>query len=436
MNNKWLYLPIETETRELSSKVLIAIEAIKRDYNVVIGNTKVIKFLNILPKGVFLSKDSDGLVYETFKNYRKNGGFISVHDEEGFVQFNDEKYISTRLDFPTLGEIDSYLCWGDHQKNVIDKFKVKYNKDMYTVSTGHPRIDLLTLNKNKENKKFDRILINTKLSACNIKGKDKGNSYIKLLNSHNMIKSEEDLKFFNNYVIYEQKLFDKYVNLIKELSLKFIDKEIMIRPHPGEEENTWIELFKDYKNVIVEKSNSINYWIERSDLIIHTGCTTGIESTILGKYTIAYKPINDDNYDIRLPNDVSHCVEYTLDDLLKNVEKFYGDFKSFIDYHDNKILLENITINDSPSYVKIVDEIDKLSLKKGDLSLYSKILLGIRKSINKNKKWTNTKMKRYDEEKFSIYINELLEKYDIKKQDYSIKELDTNLFLLSKSFRD
>jgi len=404
MKTKWLYLPIETEVRELDAKLLIAIEAVNRGYSVIFGNAKMSKLLNILPKGIFFSKDSDGLLYELFKKYRQSGGKVCVHDEEGFVQFSDNSYITTRLDFKTLEEIDLYLCWGDHQKNVIDKFKSKYNKNLLTVSTGHPRIDLLQLQKSSEDQ-FNRILINTKLSAYNIIDRDKGNNFIKLLKSHHMIKTDEEYDFYENYILYEEKLFKKYIDLVKSLSLEFRDKEIMIRPHPSEDINTWITLFKNYNNVVIEKSNSIHHWIKKSDLIIHTGCTTGIESAILGKYTIAFTPIENDRYKIALPNNTSHCILKDEHQIIENIKNFYNNFKPYIDCSHNNELLKHINIDKQPSYINILNEIDKLDIDQSGFTILGKTILKIRKVINKNKKWKNGKMKHYTKKSFQNYIN-------------------------------
>lgn len=430
MKTKWLYLPIETEVREFDSKLLIGIEAVNRGYSVVFGNPKMNRLLNILPKGIYFSKDSDGLLYELFKRYRRGGGKVCVHDEEGFVQFSDNDYINTRLDFKTIEEIDLYLCWGNHQKYVIDNFKSKYNRNLRTVSTGHPRIDLLRLQKSSE-EQFNRILINTKLSAYNIIDKNKGNNFIKLLQSHNMIKSDEAYNFYKNYISYEEKLFKKYIDLVKSISLEFKDKEIMIRPHPSEEINTWIGIFKNYNNIVIEKSNSVHYWIKKSDLIIHTGCTTGIESTILGKYTIAFTPIEDDKYNIPLPNNISHCILKTEDQIIRDIKKFYSNFKPYTNYNYNNELLKHINIGKYPSYVNILNEIDKIEIDKNELTLMGKTILRMRKIINRNKKWKNRKMKYYTKKSFKNYLDNLIHTNNIHMVDHYIIELDKNLFLLN-----
>jgi len=428
---KWLYLPIETEVREFDAKLLITFEAIKRDYHVVFGNPKMAKQLKYLPRGIFFSKDSDSLAYRLFKDYRKSGGKICVHDEEGFVQFNDEDYIKTRLDFPTLKEVDLYLCWGRHQKKTIDGFKAKYNPRLRTVSTGHPRLDLLRLQE-RHHERFDRILINTKLSAFNLAGKKEGNNFITLLESHHMLKSEDDYAFYRGYIDYEEKLFIHYQKLIEELSRAFPDKEIMIRPHPGEELSTWQEWAAALPNVVVEKSRSVHHWIKSSDLVIHTGCTTGIESALLGKYTVAFTPIDDPKYAIDLPNQVSHVRVATPRKLIEVLHAFYADFRPVVPLPDNQMLHEYIELGEEPAYRRIVDELDRLSVRGAPQSLSSRLYFTIRRFLNRNRKWTNTKMKHYNTETLRAHIEHLLNAYHIAVPPMKIRELDRNLFLIEK----
>jgi len=432
MKTKWLFLPIETEVREWDAKLLIANEAAKHGYSVVFGSRKMIKFLNYFPKGILLYKDSEALVYDIFKRYRDRGGYVAVHDEEGFVQFNDADYIDTRLDFLTLKEIDLYLCWGSHQQNVIDNFKAKYNSNLVTENVGHPRIDLLRSNNSEQNQKLEvhnKILINTKLSAFNIIDKDKGNTFIKLLEAHKMIKSKDDLAFYNGYIEYEKKLFYLYVELIKSIASSMKTKKIMIRPHPSEDARVWIDLLKEYSNVVVEKSNSVHHWISESDLIIHTGCTTGIESVIMGKYTIAYIPFVDDRYKIDLPNQVSHSKAYKNRDVLEYIQTFYNSPKSYINNY-NADLFYYLNIEQKPSYVNIVDKLDSLNSKKDSMRAIGKLFFSLRRYINKKKVYNSRKVKYYNKERFVKYFGELLVQYNIKSNYKNIQELDINLFLI------
>jgi surface carbohydrate biosynthesis protein len=425
---KWLFLPIEIEVRELDAKILIALEAVNRGFNVVIGNPRILKVLKFFPKGIYFSKDSDGLNYENFKNYRKLGGKVCVHDEEGLVHFNDKSYISLRLDFPTLKEIDLYLCWGDHQKSIIDNFKSKYTSSLKTISTGHPRIDLLKKEKVLNYKKTNLILINTKLTGFNIKGKNKGNSLLKVLKAHNMIKDKENEDFFKGYEIYQEKLFYKYVELIKYLSAQFKDKQIILRPHPGEDLENWKNLVKNLSNVIVTNENSISYWIKKSDLIIHTGCTTGLEAVLMNRLTISYQPVDDNKYKIPLPDEVSH-FEIKIKEEVKNIiENFYNDNLKIKD--KTEILNHYLKIDENKfAYEYIVDELEKIAFDSTNLNFINKKII---KFLLNRKKWNSDKMRLYNKTDFLKKVKDLAVKFNLDISNLEIEELAQNLFLLSK----
>jgi len=58
INKKWVYLPIETKSREYKGKLLLACFLAENDFGVIIGDK--LPLLNKLiwfPKGIYLSKE-------------------------------------------------------------------------------------------------------------------------------------------------------------------------------------------------------------------------------------------------------------------------------------------------------------------------------------------------------------------------------------------
>ena len=86
MKKKFLYISIENSNREILPKLLIASEAIKKKFTVILGNRHVLlSILKYLPKGAILEKSSGYQLTKIFeKNY--NLGFkIFALDEEALT---------------------------------------------------------------------------------------------------------------------------------------------------------------------------------------------------------------------------------------------------------------------------------------------------------------------------------------------------------------
>ena len=440
---KFLYLPIESKVREFDAKILIALEAVKNDYVVIIGSKSMMRYMKFLPKGILFYKDSSAPMEQRFKNFKKIGHKIIVHDEEGFVQMNWDDYCKTRINFDTLKYVDKYLCWGNEQFKAIEQAKININKNLSMVKVGHPRIDLL---RNPiRNYNFDKsingkmILINTKLGEYN---HQKGETaWIDIMKNHNMIQSESFLKLKMEQVSYKKSLMEYYINLINSISGKYKDCKIILRPHPVENVDKWKELTRDLSNVIVTNEKPIGYWIHQSDLVIHTGCTTALEAFIMDKPVITFKPIDDKRFEVPLPDSISlkatneeQCVE--LISKLMNNDYDYDTYKK----NGNEILCKNIeSLKGEFAYKKIVEELDKLEVQPVNFSFILQIKIKSLFLIQKIKSYAKKYLKPTP-----LNENQVFHKNDIElsvqnlqkvidMQDYTIiDKLSDNIYMLWK----
>ncbi|WNL27661.1 hypothetical protein QUR76_08645 [Arcobacter cryaerophilus gv. pseudocryaerophilus] len=440
---KFLYLPIESKVREFDAKILIALEALQNDYIVIIGSKSMMRYMKFLPKGILFYKDSSAPMEQRFKNFKKIGHKIIVHDEEGFVQMNWDDYCKTRINFDTLKYVDKYLCWGNEQFKAIEQAKININKNLSMVKVGHPRIDLL---RNPiRNYNFDKsingkmILINTKLGEYN---HQKGETaWIDIMKNHNMIQSESFLKLKMEQVSYKKSLMEYYINLINSISGKYKDCKIILRPHPVENVDKWKELTRDLSNVIVTNEKPIGYWIHQSDLVIHTGCTTALEAFIMDKPVITFKPIDDKRFEVPLPDSISlkatneeQCVE--LISKLMNNDYDYDTYKK----NGNEILCKNIeSLKGEFAYKKIVEELDKLEVQPVNFSFILQIKIKSLFLIQKIKSYAKKYLKPTP-----LNENQVFHKNDIElsvqnlqkvidMQDYTIiDKLSDNIYMLWK----
>ncbi|WP_257985379.1 surface carbohydrate biosynthesis protein [Bacillus sp. V5-8f] len=294
MSEKWLYLPVEILTRELDGKLLLAYYAVKQNYNVIIGKKrKMWRYLSSFPKGILMSKGDPKLKKELFKA-KELGHAVVELDEEGLI-FNEDTYLRRRMNEKYFKIVNQIYCWGNVQKDVIEK---AYGHHEKIHLTGHPRFDL-TKKKfrtiyNKEIQEIKRnygdfILINTRFARYNRKkdGFDNENQEMK-------------------------KLYNYFIQMIKELSQIRADLNIVVRPHQRENYNSYKDELSNFKNVSVLHSGSVIKWIIASKIVIHNGCTTGIESFLLDKPVISYMPFESEENDEYLPNAISYkatCVD-------------------------------------------------------------------------------------------------------------------------------
>ena len=123
-------------------------------------------------------------------------------------------------------------------------------------------------------------------------------NYIK--STPEVIKTFKDLgylqrnpKLFNDW--FEQIAEDNiktidFVEAIKHLAYKNNEYDIVLRPHPVEDINAWRIYLENISNVHVIREGSITAWVNNAFAVMHNGCTTALEATVIGKPTITYLP--------------------------------------------------------------------------------------------------------------------------------------------------
>tara|TARA_X000000950_G_C13920898_1_gene663333 strand:+ start:14244 stop:15731 length:1488 start_codon:yes stop_codon:yes gene_type:complete len=329
-NSITCFFPIETKVRDLDSRLLTALELIDNNINCFIGS-KVEVFNNLKNYSAPIIFDK-GLSNDDFlyNDLNKIGvQFVVMGEENGLF---DEKAFYPNL-ISQYPEKVAPFCnasfeWGDIQKKWLSNyFYQKYKLKNYNfITTGNPRFDLLkdefkfffenkTIQLRKKYKNY--ILINTNFTIANdIRG---GSGFI----FHNSKKG--------NYLLnkYFKQLLNSYIEMVKYLSKNISNVNIVLRPHPTEGREIYLNAFKNLKNVFVDDcTRNVHELIIASELIIHHDCTTAIETYLANKKIISYQPIQNDlkkYFDKSylhqtLPINLSHIVEKKEDllNLIKN----------------------------------------------------------------------------------------------------------------------
>jgi len=322
----WLLIPIETIVRELQSKVLLSCVAAEKGFQVMIGDALFLRQnLPWFPAGIFLDKSISPSRAKRFQHFQKLGYRVSAWCEEGLTLIDPDEYLRRKINPEALQRTDYFFAWGRNQADLVRNACPQHNGRV--IETGNPRMDLLNRDLRKVflkdaeklKKRFgDFIQINLNFSLCNHK-KGEG-AYIAELKKAGKIRTRSDEAFSLGWVAHKSRLFGYFKEAIPEISRAFPDRMIIVRPHPSENHDTWKKETEGLNNVHVLHEGPVAPWLMAADVVIHNGCTTGLETFMLERPVIAYQPVVSDTYDAHLPNRVSDQV-YSLETLIQGIRR-------------------------------------------------------------------------------------------------------------------
>lgn len=297
---KNVYIVLEVQSRELYQQLLLSTFLIANGYRVYIGESKSIFSLLKEKKnkgGILLNK---GTIFRPeSKLIKKKCDYYCVLDQEltpGFTELLTTWQIEQRIINNTENFIDRYYVINDFiAKHVKKYFNKLRTENIKVVATGWPKYDLyeksfLTLFKKKIvtfKKKFKNyIIFNSNFGRLSEEevAFDRKN----LLNKYDLQRNSDVKK---KIIHYKKDILDdvqdtlpKVKNFLINLSNIFPKKNFVIRPHPGECYAAWFKFCKQLKNFKVQKpKDDIMISILASSGILHRGCTSGYEATLLNR---------------------------------------------------------------------------------------------------------------------------------------------------------
>ncbi len=302
-----VYLKIEIKHRELISRILIAMHCAIKKNTVYLGNLQDYLFQDKLCPGLFMDKSISrtSSKISKLKKIRENGHIITSMDEElGVSHENYHSFAKLRYSNETLKLTSAIFCWGDFDFQFLKKKYSKYKKVFF--KTGSARVDICNILK-----KFDQRKRLSKLPK---------KKYIVIASNFGTIVSKKPLwkvlsdrkpyykkKIDNNVEnesfrfgrdIWKTLILKEYLDCIEKLSLSFKNKFILIRPHPSEVKKSWEAILsKNLKNVGVIDDYTSSEVLNFAELMIHSGCTTGLEAKLLGTPVISFNPLKDKTYE-------------------------------------------------------------------------------------------------------------------------------------------
>ena len=440
MINPVVYIPLELKARDLDPRLLLAIELVKRNVNVVIGQQwSLSKNIFNVPKGLFLFKTVNEIQATQMVDAINAGHIVTATDEEVLACACEECFQSGLCQTAAKNVHIFFANNSNHANTVKDQFKEMRNK---TVITGNPRIELSRrwgeiIYKDEIKKIEDEIgnyfLFNTNYGWINsIWQKTEDPKEIAIRTGHLLLDDKQSLKEYDEEIQWEK---SNMIELEKTISwLIDLDTPIqtVIRPHPAEDSTYWYNKYKHKKNVYIIENSSPTPWILAAKALIHTTCTTGFEATLLGTPSLSITP---------KPNSKNHS--YILSNLVNPTVNNASEAKEIINnfiFNKNGPMLDKINYNEILK--KFFPDLDKNSPVKNITEI---IVNNINKNINievknfkwslkKNTVWNSVNRRKEWIDKFSLSTDEIASKVQIIgdmlgiKKEIKLQKLDDSLF--------
>jgi hypothetical protein len=165
----------------------------------------------------------------------------------------------------------------------------------------------------------------------------------------------------------ENIILANFIKLIHKLSINFPGKNFVLRPHPGEDIELYKTVFSGVKNIFVVKKGAVSQWIMASELVIHDGCTTAIESFLAEVLVINYKSIDNYSWESVMPNQFGiQCKTET--EVIKAINEIQENTKSLAKENSltplTSSLMRNLHANVYDEFITICEKTIKEKMKR------------------------------------------------------------------------
>lgn len=209
---------------------------------------------------------------------------VGVLDTEGGVLKDVEQFAQSVCAASEELDIDLYCTWGEKQYSALSSCRNLKNSVM--VETGCPRYDFTAAPWNRALPDIpvglDRfILVNTNFPLIGPRFQSGSKEQKELANSGRYTESQiQDLVKQSTYARGE------LVRAVQDIAGRMPDAAFVLRPHPFENRDFYVQAFSGQANVHVIQSGGVLPWIKRAVAVVHHNCATAIESFMMGREPI------------------------------------------------------------------------------------------------------------------------------------------------------
>lgn len=292
------YLTVEVKQREFESRILIACHLLRAGLPVVVGQQwSLFSNAAALPPGVVLFKTVNDIQARNMAAFREAGHLVAATDEEVLICMDDQCFLMN-FGLTAAQNCDLFLAQSEpHRASVAGRFPELAERIRVT---GNARIDALSPKRRAALEAEARalrdqhgryVLFNTNFGSVNSiwGGVDAiAGIWVRAgsLDPNNLASVE----MFNSLIAWEQRNFEELLQLILWAVENLPEFKVVIRPHPAERKEFWLEQFSAQPRVVVMPRTPPHPWILGAELTMHTACTTGLEAVLMDHPTLNLVP--------------------------------------------------------------------------------------------------------------------------------------------------
>ncbi|MDH5699575.1 MAG: hypothetical protein OEZ41_06390 [Nitrospirota bacterium] len=361
-----LLIPVENQVRELDAKLFLGYLAAQRGFPVIFGwKTAMENAMYRFPRGIYLAKSFAPQNLKMLRLIKGLGHMIVAWDEEGLIHYPPEVYWGRRITPAILHYVDHIIAWGDDNVELLESYQKPFPVPIHNL--GNPRGDFLRPElhgyyrdhvQSLGNQYGRFILVNTNFPSVN--------SFDPALQLAQLDSASQTLTlakgsqgmpegFAKGRFEYKHRLFKAFQDMVRDLSARFPDTTILVRPHPSENFTAWSDLAKTSSNIIVKNEDNVLPWILACSVLVHNGCTTGVEGFALGKPVLVYQPFPYEEFESNLPNQLSTLCP-SMDNLVQAINTITKTASSSTPDNPRTKLGKYLTAMDGPlASERIVD---------------------------------------------------------------------------------
>lgn len=296
-----IYIETEVKARELTKNLYLGLMAAQRGHHVLVGHMKARLShgdLRHLPAGIYHDKSlvPDDTHRRKHRELNRRNFAVTVQDEEHGLNSPDYSgFARRRFDPELLEDVKAVFAWGPHDFGCLRHLFPNHTDRFLMV--GSPRVDLW-----REEFRFFRrasadaigvprnrfiLLVSNLGGPMNVNSLPRRIAHLRDSGAHlddcrlsRMIEREEK----------KTRLLGHFIAALSDLSARFPESQIIVRPHPTESEGYWKAMIGNLANVSVRSKGALSSWVERSGVVVQNGCTSAYECSMSGRPLVSYCP--------------------------------------------------------------------------------------------------------------------------------------------------
>lgn len=305
-----IFLRYEITVRELDANILTGLVAASR------GHRAAVCDWPIMMRGILLRRQQPGFVHMNslapgrvtliFHRIFKFFGYqiSSMDQESGIPRISYEGFAKARFGEATVSSADLVFCWGRDDYETLRRLYPKHSNKI--VLSGSPRVDLWRPKFSSVYARSERLVEPFVLVASQIGGPLSAKGLQEILMGNRRGGYDDRDPHYEARAVGQLKegadLMLAYLGLVRSLSSKFPDLNIIVKAHPAEDVEIWRGIFGETERFRIDTNTHTSQLVRESMAVISTGSTVAFEAVLAEKLLISFQPFEMPHRDTGFAN--------------------------------------------------------------------------------------------------------------------------------------